>query len=75
VIDANIVRATHRLSTVRLSTMEMLDRISQAESDGDNWPLQPTARSEGLGPDAVVIEVKDGLSGRTGPYRKGSIPH
>ena len=53
VVDANIVRATHRLCTERLSTMEMLDRISKTESDGDNWPLQPTARPEGVGPDAV----------------------
>jgi hypothetical protein len=53
VVDANIVRATHRLSPVRLSTMEMLERISQTESDGDSWPLQPTASSEGVSPDAV----------------------
>lgn len=42
VVDANIVRATNGLSTVRLSAMGMLDRISQTASDGDNWPLQPT---------------------------------
>lgn len=74
VVDANIVGATHRLSTLRLSTMEMLERISQTESDGDNWPLQPTARPEGVSPDAVWLGVEDRPNGRIGPHRKGSIP-
>jgi hypothetical protein len=66
VVDANIVRATLRRSTVRLSTMEMLDRISQTESDGDYWSLQPTARPEGASPDAVWLGVEDGLNRRIG---------
>jgi flagellar protein FliO/FliZ len=63
VVDANIVRATHKLSTVRLSTMEMLEKISQTESDGDNWPLRPTASPERVSSDPVWLGARMGQTG------------
>ena len=67
VIEADVVRAPPRLSLVRPSKIEIPNAISWTESDEDDWPLQPTAQSEGVSPAAVWLGVEKGLHGRMPP--------
>jgi flagellar protein FliO/FliZ len=48
-VEAGVVRTMHKLSSSRSSTVEILDGAT-FEADGDDWPLQPFARPQGVRP-------------------------
>ncbi len=66
VVEADVVHTTHRLSSSRSSTVEILDGAT-FETDGDGWPLQPAARPQRVRPADMWLGVEDGPTGRMGP--------
>jgi flagellar protein FliO/FliZ len=73
VVEAGVVPTTRRLSSTPSSTVEILDGVT-FETDGDDLPLQPTARPQGM-PPADMLGFEDQPNGRLAPQRKGSMPH
>lgn len=75
VVEADIVLASPRLSPAQFSPIEMPSEVTWTESGEDDWPLQPTAQSDGVSPAAVRSAVENGPQGLMPRRRRGSIPY